>query len=179
MSQTTTTPDAAQTSLETMTGPQLVAEYNRLAAALGDGARAVQRFSTRQAAIRRIIDLRGRMEVHADAPSPAFSELTVQVQCGGIVARGAGGGGGRRSAPRPAALAPEPVGPTQAPNISAARPIAEWSIRQLTEEFNRLVPEARALGIAWAKHHNSAFERKDVAVRQVERLRAEIAGARS
>jgi hypothetical protein len=49
----------------------------------------------------------------------------------------------------------------------------------LTAHFNKLVPVANRLGIAWARHHTSAFETKAGGVRQVLRLEAAIAGAQA
>jgi hypothetical protein len=50
--------------------------------------------------------------------------------------------------------------------------------RQLTEVFNALVPRANRLGIAWARHHTSAFESKALGARMLARLEEAIARVR-
>jgi hypothetical protein len=50
---------------------------------------------------------------------------------------------------------------------------------QLTETFNKLVPTAKKLGIAWARHHTSAFETRAGGIKQIARLEAAIAEAQA
>lgn len=45
------------------------------------------------------------------------------------------------------------------------------TIREKTEEFNRLVPQAKKAGIDWVKHHTSNFESQEKADKQLARLR--------
>lgn len=45
------------------------------------------------------------------------------------------------------------------------------TIREMTEEYNALVPAAKKAGVAWAKHHTSNFESKDKAGVALKKLR--------
>ena len=45
------------------------------------------------------------------------------------------------------------------------------TIREKTEEYNTLVPQAKKLGLEWPKHHTSYFESQDKADKALERLR--------
>jgi hypothetical protein len=45
------------------------------------------------------------------------------------------------------------------------------TIREMTEEYNRLVPAAKKAGITWAKHHTSNFESKDKATIATKKLK--------
>lgn len=51
------------------------------------------------------------------------------------------------------------------------RSVAGTTIREKTEEYNRLVPAARKAGIEWAKHHTSNFESQEKADKQIARLK--------
>lgn len=53
----------------------------------------------------------------------------------------------------------------------------EPTVKQLTEDFNRLVPTARELGIK-VKHHTSLFGSKDAARRQLTVLKQKIQDAK-
>jgi hypothetical protein len=45
------------------------------------------------------------------------------------------------------------------------------TIREMTEEYNRLVPAARKAGVEWAKHHTSNFESKEKAEKATAKLK--------
>jgi hypothetical protein len=48
---------------------------------------------------------------------------------------------------------------------------------ELTKAFNDLVPRAKKQGIKWAKHHTSAFITKQMGVKQIRKLEAELRNA--
>jgi hypothetical protein len=48
---------------------------------------------------------------------------------------------------------------------------------ELTKAFNDLVPRAKKQGILWARHHTSAFITKEMGVKQIRKLEAELRNA--
>jgi hypothetical protein len=60
---------------------------------------------------------------------------------------------------------------------AVATDAAKMTHPQLTARFNELVPVANKRGIAWAKIHTSAFERKALGPRMIAKLEEAIAAA--
>jgi hypothetical protein len=51
------------------------------------------------------------------------------------------------------------------------------TIKELTEEYNSLVPAAKRAGITWARHHTSLFGSLAAGATQVQRLKKAISSA--
>lgn len=52
------------------------------------------------------------------------------------------------------------------------------TIKEKTDEYNELVPEAKRLGVPYARKHSSAFGSHEMADKQIKRLKTDMASAR-
>lgn len=146
------------TDITKMTGRQLVEEHNRLAAILG--LPDVGRFATREAGVRRVQRLTERHaseQVRAVVTSQNVSDISMSEMTTVEVMEQL-----RTSPEADKKMRAAAAGPT---------------IRQITDEYNALVPEAQALGVR-ARHHSSLFESKALGQRQLDKLKADLAAAR-
>ena len=139
---------SAAVNLDKMSGPELVAMYNKLSAELGGAHGSVNRFSNRATAVRRVQALLDEVAARTPAPAPA---------------------------PAPVEEAPAPVNatPTEVADIDPTT----LSIGAMREWFNAQVPEAQRLGVR-AKHLNSPFESRASGVRRIQKLIADLKIAR-
>lgn len=150
-----------------MTGPQLVAEHNRLAAILG--VPEVGRFATREAGQRRVQKLTEALEAQAvvDAENAREAQLEAQSEAEEFA-----------EVHQAVTEASQYAMPTQAaPKVRGARGEGP-SLRELTDQYNALVPEALNLGLKGVKHHTSLFESKALGVTQVAKLTERVREAR-
>jgi len=132
---------------------QLAAEYNEIAATLGQPT--VRRFSNRQAAERRLAQLKTLVPPVTAEPEPVAEPAPVAAE----------------PVAEPAPVAAEPDITTRG-NGDGLRPL-KW----YTEQYNALVPEAVALGIN-ARHHTSLFESRVKGEKQLAWLEAAISEAK-
>lgn len=190
----TTTPDL------TLTGSLLVAQYNEMVATAIDlgipGVREVNRFATNSAGVQRTEKLHAtiqnfltaetevkELEAHkakvaaADTPetsgettsqgNPAPEDTDQEAERlpgeteEAYMARKA-----KKKAAGKKAAAPRKSG-----GAVKAKSTNGTTIREKTEEYNRLVPAARKAGVTWAKHHTSNFESQDKADVALKKLK--------
>lgn len=61
--------------------------------------------------------------------------------------------------------------PRKSTGVAKTKSTDGTTIREKTDEYNRLVPQAKKAGITWAKHHTSNFEsqvKADVALKKLK-----------